>query len=241
MEKVFTILTAILAIVGIDATALTFTAKVPADTKACYIAGDFTGWSHAAMTKVDDVTFTIDFPEATETQWYKYCSGPGWEYEETTESGESGANRHYSSEDIIPNWRSIYDPDYITIKVCIKYDYQPTIWWWGAGDKCPDAADTPNTYTGEGNYTWPGPSMQPMTDLDGWYYYEIKNVYCYNGVTIMIDGNNISNDGYNVKTNTAFTVDGSYSETQWPADPIYSKVKVCIQYDSAPTIWWWGA
>ncbi len=64
---------------------VTFKVTVPEGTNACYILGQFTGGNFAEMSKVDDYyTFTYELEE-TYTGDYRYASGPGWEYFETTE------------------------------------------------------------------------------------------------------------------------------------------------------------
>ena len=66
---------------------LTYNVTVPTGTKACYFAGEIIGWSHQAMTKVDETHYTISFANANPTQPYKYCSGPDWGYEELDAAG----------------------------------------------------------------------------------------------------------------------------------------------------------
>ncbi len=71
-----------------QALALTYNVTVPAGTEACWIVGDMTGWSFKnRMTKVDATHFTIDIPNAKETDGYKYWAGPDWKYEEADANG----------------------------------------------------------------------------------------------------------------------------------------------------------
>ena len=86
---------------------LTYNVTVPGGTKACYFAGEITGWSHQVMQKTDETHYTITFETATTTQQYKYCSGPGWAYVENTPNGN---NRTYTANDVVTSWALIYDP-----------------------------------------------------------------------------------------------------------------------------------
>lgn len=88
---------------------LTYNVTVPAGTNACYIAGVMNGWSHMPMTKVDDTHYTITIVGATKDQEYKYCSGPGWDYEEQDAEGNSN-NRKYSENDVVVKWKKVYTP-----------------------------------------------------------------------------------------------------------------------------------
>ena len=69
------------------------------------------GWSHVEMTKVDATHFTITVPTANTSLKYKYCSGPGWEYVETKASGGDIDNRTYSSNDVVKQWKNVYNPN----------------------------------------------------------------------------------------------------------------------------------
>lgn len=88
---------------------LTYNVTVPAGTNACYIAGAMNDWSHTPMTKVDDTHYTITIVGATKDQEYKYCSGPGWDYEEQDAEGNSN-NRKYSENDVVVKWKKVYTP-----------------------------------------------------------------------------------------------------------------------------------
>ena len=168
------------------ANALTYNVTVPAGTKVCYIAGAQTSWAFTEMTKVTETSYTIDIPAATEAQVYKYCSGPDWAYVEKTATGGDVSDRSYSSADVVENWAAIYDPgavkEYVDITVMISYGAAPTIWWWGAGDRCPNADAT---------YTWPGPDMEEVEGAAGWYKWDFKDVDKSLGVSFKIDGDEI--------------------------------------------------
>jgi predicted alpha/beta superfamily hydrolase len=93
---------------------LTYNVTVPAATKACYFAGEITGWTQQVMQKTDATHYTITFAAATVTQQYKYCSGPGWAYVENTADGN---NRTFTANDIVSSWASIYDPGVVPVDV----------------------------------------------------------------------------------------------------------------------------
>lgn len=94
-----------------DPGALTYNVTVPEGTKACYIAGVMNQWVHQAMDRVDDTHYTITIAEAVRSHEYKYCSGPGWAYEELTATGGTVANRTYAENDVVAKWASVYDPE----------------------------------------------------------------------------------------------------------------------------------
>lgn len=98
------------AMFALSAMALTYNVTVPAGTNACYIAGDMNGWSHQEMTKVDATHYTIDIASANESQGYKYCSGPGWDYVEKDANGGELSNRTYNSNDVVAKWNKVYEP-----------------------------------------------------------------------------------------------------------------------------------
>ncbi len=93
-----------------DPQGLTYNVTVPDGTKICYIAGDMTGWKHVAMDKVDDTHYTLSIDTATVSDGYKYCSGPGWQYEEKTAEDGPVNNRVYTENDVVARWASVYDP-----------------------------------------------------------------------------------------------------------------------------------
>ena len=97
--------------VAMSASALTYNVTVPAGTQACYIAGDMTEWLFVEMQQVDALHYTIDLPEATETDGYKYSSGPDWTYVEKGADGSELGNRTYSESDVVVNWAAIYNPN----------------------------------------------------------------------------------------------------------------------------------
>lgn len=92
-----------------QANALTYTVTVPEGTNECFIAGEMNDWTHQPMTKVDDSHFTIDIETATNTQQYKYCSGPSWGYVEMAANGWDIANRKYKTKDVVKGWAAVYD------------------------------------------------------------------------------------------------------------------------------------
>lgn len=106
--------------------ALTYTVTVPAETNECYIAGAFTGWSQEKMTKIAGNTYQMEYPEATASQGYKYCSGPGWQYVEKSETGAEIGDRKWAESDVVANWAAVYDPNAIpgdiTITVNVPED-----------------------------------------------------------------------------------------------------------------------
>ena len=70
MKKTTFLLGALLSSV-FAANALVYNVAVPAETKACYIAGEMNDWSFTEMTKVDDTHYTVDIVDAPEVQKYK--------------------------------------------------------------------------------------------------------------------------------------------------------------------------
>ncbi|MDD2997080.1 MAG: alpha/beta hydrolase-fold protein [Paludibacter sp.] len=96
---------------------LTYNVTVPTGTKACYFAGEIIGWSHQAMTKVDETHYTISFANANPTQPYKYCSGPDWGYEELDAAGVPIANRTYNVADVVIKWRAVYEPGAVVTQI----------------------------------------------------------------------------------------------------------------------------
>lgn len=125
MRKIFTSLMALLAMLLVvqSVTALTYTVTVPAGTKACYITGEMNNWSPSAtrMTMVNETTYTVDLPNATETMKYQYLSGPDWAYIEKTADGGSVTDRTWSANDVVTNWASVFTPDEreVTIEVLV--------------------------------------------------------------------------------------------------------------------------
>ena len=89
---------------------VTYNVTVPSGTKACYIAGEMNSWSQQAMSKVDETHYTLNITSATTAHKYKYCSGPGWNYEELDALGNVISNRDYTANDIVIKWRAVYTP-----------------------------------------------------------------------------------------------------------------------------------
>ena len=200
--------------------AVTYSVEVPAGTKACYIAGKCTGWSHTEMTKVDDTHYTITL-ETTEQDGYKYCSGPGWAYVEKAADGSEMSDRTYAVNDVVAQWASVFDPgaevSYVDITISVKADAAPTIWWWGAGEKCPNAESLTDA---EGNkYTWDNqPVMTAVADKAGWYEWAFKDVDESLGVTFKL---NKGDNEINAKQSTCYDVKGTVIDCNStdPTDP----------------------
>ncbi len=127
MKKLFVLLSAIFLVSSLSA--LTYSVKVPSGTNACYIAGDMNNWKHQIMNKIDATHYTIDFPNATPDQTYKYCSGPGWGYVEKDSKGEEIANRTYSPSDVVETWVVVYNES----KSKVSLDFNVTV---PQGTKC---------------------------------------------------------------------------------------------------------
>lgn len=122
MKKVFTFVIALLGLFMVQpVAALTYNVTVPAGTNACYIVGGMNGWSfNTPMTKVDATHYTIDLPNAKETDEYKYWSGPDWKYEEADAQGQKlAANRTWQQNDVVANWLEVFQLDErdVTIEV----------------------------------------------------------------------------------------------------------------------------
>ena len=98
------------AMFALNAMALTYNVTVPAGTNACYIAGAMNGWSQQEMTKIDATHYTIDIATASQSDAYKYCSGPGWDYVEKDANGGEIADRSYSANDVVARWNKVYEP-----------------------------------------------------------------------------------------------------------------------------------
>lgn len=99
------------AVVYTPTAGVTYNVTVPAGTIACYIAGEMNAWVHQAMDKIDATHFKITITGATNTQKYKYCSGPDWSFEELTSGGVKVADRSYSATDVVAKWTAIWDPN----------------------------------------------------------------------------------------------------------------------------------
>lgn len=190
--------------------AATWNVTVPEGTKACYIAGNLNGWTFSEMTKVDDTHYTITV-ETENTKGYKYASGPDWTYEELTATGGNVSDREYAENDVVAKWKNVYDPgveiSYVDITISVKATSAPTIWWWGAGDKCPNADKT---------YTWDTqPAMTAVAGKTGWYEWEFKDVNATTGVTFKINqGSDIT-----AKESTCYNAAGSVIDCEGGDDP----------------------
>jgi hypothetical protein len=128
MKKIFTSFVALVAMLFLvqSVSALTYTVTVPAGTKACYITGEMNGWSPSAtpLTKVNETTYTIALPTATETMKYQYLSGPDWKYIEKNADGSGVTDRTWSAADVVANWASVFTPDEreVTIEALVPND-----------------------------------------------------------------------------------------------------------------------
>ena len=165
---------------------VTYNVEVPEGTKACYIAGEMNGWTFDEMTKIDDTHYFANIYGATTDQKYKYCSGPSWDYVEVTAEGKSKANRTYAESDVVEKWKAVYDPNAQPVVVTYKNitikayspDGVPTIWWWGGGDKCPDASKS---------YAWTDrPEMHELAGHEGWYYWAFTDVDESKGINYIL-------------------------------------------------------
>ncbi|MDD4489605.1 MAG: T9SS type A sorting domain-containing protein [Paludibacter sp.] len=115
MKKVFTLVIALLGLYAMlqPVAALTYNVTVPVGTDACYIVGGMNNWSfNNRMTKVDATHFTIDLPNAKETDEYKYWSGPDWKYEEADAQGQKREkNRTWQENDVVESWLEVFKLD----------------------------------------------------------------------------------------------------------------------------------
>ena len=107
----------VMLIAVFSAKALVYTVVVPEGTKACFIAGSMTGWSQVQMEQdpTEPTIFTIDIPEATTADNYKYCCGPGWAWVEKNAEGAEISDRSYPDDgmniDFVETWAMEWDPD----------------------------------------------------------------------------------------------------------------------------------
>ena len=83
---------------------VTYNVTVPAETPACYIAGEMTGWSFTPMTKVDDTHYTITIEGAEKTNKYKYTCDEGWDYVEKKADGSNISDRTWTESDVVEKW-----------------------------------------------------------------------------------------------------------------------------------------
>ncbi len=96
-------------------TKLTYKVTVPAGTFECYFAGMINNWTHQKMTKIDSTHYEIEFPNATVSQEYKYCSGPSWGYVES--QTPTGGNRTWAGNDVVTGWSQVYNPNVNPVNV----------------------------------------------------------------------------------------------------------------------------
>ena len=83
---------------------VTYNVTVPTGTPACYIAGAMNGWSHQAMTKVDETHYTLTIEGAQKTQEYKYSASNNWDCVELNEDGSEKSNRTWTENDVVAKW-----------------------------------------------------------------------------------------------------------------------------------------
>lgn len=190
MKKILLSLVALFATVSL-VSALTYNVTVPAGTNECYIAGSFNGWSHAKMTKVNATTFTLTIATAKAADQYKYCSGPGWSYEEKTSSNGPVTNRTWVPEgDIVAKWAIIYDPGVVGKNVT----YNVTV-----------PANTRACYIAGGMNNWVHTAMTMVTPttytitianvIDGMEY-KYSSTPNWDGVETLADGSEKGNRTY---------------------------------------------
>ncbi len=96
---------------------VTYSVTVPIGTNACYVAGTMNGWTFTAMNKVDDTHYTLNIPSATVNDTYKYCSGPGWGYQEKDANGYDISDRNYAANDVVAKWAIVYSPAIVPVNV----------------------------------------------------------------------------------------------------------------------------
>ena len=201
------LLLSLCALVALSASALTYNVEVPAGTKACYIAGDMNGWSQQEMTKVDDTHYTLDIAEASETDGYKYCSGPGWNYVEKDAGGGEMSNRVYSPNDVVARWASVYDPGVevekpqgdISIYLQVEGAYAPAnLYAWDSATSEPI------------NGAWPGTAMTTIESVEGVDYYVTTFTAPANAINIIFnDGTNQTADIVGIVKNTYYKLNGN--------------------------------
>ena len=128
MKKLTTLILVFMSLMLVNqsANALVYTVKVPDGTNACYITGEMNGWNPGSlkMTKVDDNTYTIDLPDAKETQKYQYLSGPDWKYIEKDENGDAIEDRTWSELDVVAQWLETFklDAREVTIEALVPVE-----------------------------------------------------------------------------------------------------------------------
>lgn len=225
MKKILLFVCALICSAAMSAT--TWNVTVPEGTKTCYIAGEATGWKHTEMTKVDATHYTITI-ETDKKDQYKYCSGPDWAWEEQTAEGDKVENRMYAEQDVVAKWKTVYDPgatvSYVDITIRVKAATAPTIWWWGAGDKCPNAENVPDMgYDFKTNQ----PVMTAVEGKEGWFEWNFKDVNETLGVTFKL---NSGEKAINAKESTCYNTSGGIIDcnSDEPIGPIDPTEKVYV-------------
>jgi hypothetical protein len=85
-----------------------YSVTVPQDTKCCYIAGGWDGWTNfTEMKKVDPTHYTITIL-SNKIFKYNYFAGNGPGYSEM-DAKKMANERSYSTKDVVTNWAAVYD------------------------------------------------------------------------------------------------------------------------------------
>lgn len=125
---------------------------------------------------------------------------------------------------------STYDPSvvitYIDITIRVKAATAPTIWWWNAGSKCPNAE---NVEKEPGvKYTWEDqPVMTAVEGKTGWFEWILKDVNSETGVTFKL---NSGEKEINAKESTCYNTSGGIIDcnSDEPIGPIDPTEKVYV-------------
>ena len=196
------------AMFALSAMALTYNVTVPAGTNACYIAGEMNGWSQQEMTKVDATHYTIDIAGANESQGYKYCSGPGWDYVEKDANGGELSNRIYSANDVVAKWNKVYQPS----APVEKPEGNITIYLEKAS-----AYATTYLYAWEGADlgSWPGMAMSETETVNNVEYLKHTFVAPEKAINIIFNdnGGNQTNDITGVTKTTYYRLNSTSGRT----------------------------
>ena len=91
---------------------VTYTVQVPAGTKEVYIVGDAVGgWDRfIKLHQVDETTFSVTLDYGSQDAEYEYCAGPGWDYEECDENGDTYGIGGWTDLDEVPGFVDSFDP-----------------------------------------------------------------------------------------------------------------------------------
>ena len=98
----------------------TLNVTVPPGTGACYVAGSWNNWTPEPMESASaPYDYTLIVAAGSEAIEYKYCSGPGWQYEELNSDYSPMDNRTLSassSADNVEKWKNGYEPKFVEFK-----------------------------------------------------------------------------------------------------------------------------